>query len=282
MRQHKRFVAGALALACLIIPFARDIIPPNTIPSRIFSLTFLHSVDEIVIQGPREGFPLVFRRVEGTWVVVFDSDHLFPANVDRIEGLLDSLGKRHRIRRLADTNAFSQGTSGEGSCSITLTSRGIAKTISFGLENADGRLRYARREGDSVIIAIEGNFSPWLDNATQLWLDKYPFARAFSASLSRAAIFGDGFFFTLEDDASLERVTRLLAGLTVVDLTNIPATPSIRMRLEHGDASVSTLSISLLDGQKGIITDDTRKLSWIVDASEIQEVVLTFQHFSAM
>lgn len=277
-----RSIAVSACLALVALVLFRAIRPREGIPARIAQPSFIDEVEGIVIEGPRAGIPLVFRKTDGTWFLYFGSDKPFPADAGRIAGLLEALRERRRVRRLPESNEYSQGTVGQGSCRITLVSRDESVAIAFGSESAGGRWRYARKEGDRSIIAFAGDLSPWLDNASAPWLERRPFALLSRYPLSRAAAFGDGYYFAVEDDASLEKVSGLLAGLSVVDLTNIPPDPTMRLRLERGDATVTSISVTRLDGEVAIVTDETRGLSWVVAADELLELVLAFQHFSAM
>ncbi len=282
MASRSRFMTLTLVLAALAAFSVRALFPAAGWKGRLLSPGFAGKVVEIVMLGPREGFPLVFTIREGRWMLVFDSSRYYPANSERIEGLLRALSGRRRVRRLnaGDTHAY--GTDGPGRCQITLRTTSAEKTISFGAENADGRLRYARRAAESAILALDGDISPWLDNATAPWLDRSPFAHISQTSTTRATAYGRGMFIPLERGERLDGVVGLISGISVADITNIPLEPSFRVRLERGDLSVSVLAFALLDARYGTVTDETSGLSWILPADRVQEILLAFQHFSAM
>ncbi len=279
-----RAIPLSLALVALAAFSLRVLLPFVRAGNRVVSPAFAETVDEIVVRGPREGFPLVFSLVEGRWTLVFDSDLRYPANGDRIAGLLTYLSERRRIRRLNPLDGWTYGVEGPERCEITLRSRSrsLEHSISFGSENADGRSRFARKDGDSAIIALDGEVSAWLDNATAPWLDHAPFAGIGANGVSRASLFARGSLVSLDPGAGLDRVVELVSGLSVTDITNIPVEPSFRVRLERGDTGVSVLAFASLDERYGIVTEESTGLSWIVPGDRLEEILYAFQHFSAM
>lgn len=282
MPSRPRVAAAILAIAALASFCHGTLRFPAESKARVFPRSFVDQVDEVAVRGPREGFPLIFRLVEGRWYLLFDGDRPYPANGERIAGLLRALGERRHLRRLDAGDAFGYGTDVHGSCQITLRSRSGVGGISFGSRNADGRLRYAKKEGDSSVIALDDDISSWLDNATAPWLDRYPFARMREAGAVRATAYGRGLFLSLEDTESLDGILSLVSGISVADITNIPAEPSFRLRIERGDTGVTVLSFALLDERDGIVTDESSGLSWILPAAAVRDILLAFQHFSAM
>ena len=221
-------------------------------------------VIRITIEGPLPGIPLVIERESDYWSMRFGDEMRYPADKSTVDGFLDELAKRRRAFNVDGIDGYAYGSSGPGSCNVRIDAGKGSVNLAFGQSNADERYRYLRIDGGPV-CRTDNALASWLDNRTSRWVDLFPFRKRLAGnSVQRVIAYGDGGYRETNEAGALRDFEYGIASLKCRDISNIPPSPELYLRVECGDASAIQLSFTRLDAETVLMTEMDMGRSWVM------------------
>lgn len=220
-------------------------------------------VKSFTIEGPLKGFPLVVERNTDGWSLCIDGKTPYPANEAYVDGFISELVKRRTLISASGIGEYRYGTDGDGSCMVTVRTERGNVTMFFGNSNTDERYRYVKLAGETVYRTDNG-LGPWLDNRTARWVDLYPFRKRLAdTSVQSVTVYGNGRYRDESDVDVMKAIEYSLANFACRDISNIPPSPELYLRVECGDAGVIQLSFTKLDGGTVLLHEMESGRSWV-------------------
>lgn len=131
----------------------------------------------------------------GRWQIRLE-DGLYPADTDRVDGLIDALGAMEKVRVAATGSDYHQDfdVAGEAARDIVLLGENdqeLARVV-FGKAVAGGGRMYARREGDDRVFIIDRDIGSYFGQNAPYWSDLRPLPDELTqAAVTRISADGD-------------------------------------------------------------------------------------------
>ncbi len=230
-------------------------------------------VVRVTIEGPLPGIPLVIERDSDSWTLSLGGETRYPADGSTVEGFLDELSKGRKAFVINGIDGFARVSAGPGECNVRIDAGKGNLTLAFGQSNADERYRYLRIDG-GPIFRTDNELSPWLDNRTSRWVDLYPFRKRLAGnSVQRVIAYGDGLYRETNEAVALSDFEDSIASLKCRDISNIPPSPGLYLRVECGDASVIQLSFTGLDPETVLMTEMDTGRSWVMGSAVYESLI---------
>ncbi len=236
-------------------------------------------VSRIEISSSLDSFPLTLEKVSGTWKIILDDAHRYPANNARISNFLASLAQKGAISRVRGDDGSRYGTKGEASYHFRIS----GDDGNLSLDIATGRMGALEQYGyfydyrKNALYRAEGDFFSFRDTHTAFWADLDPFEEKLHDKeielirYSKADTITDIARATGESGSAkndlIDAFDGRLRTLRCVDITNIPANANERFLIEMNDASFINLAIAFGGNDHYIVRDDDTGESWIITGS---------------
>ena len=260
----------------------------NDTGSHLLDKNKIARVTRIEISSSLDSFPLTLEKVSGTWKIVLDDAHRYPANNARISNFLAALVQKAAISRVRGDDGSRYGTKGEASYHFRIS----GDDGSLYLDIATGRMGALEQYGyfydyrKNALYRAEADFFSFRDTHTAFWADHDPFEeklrgkeieliRYSKADAITDIARGTGESESVKNDL-IDAFDRRLRTLRCVDITNIPANAIERLLIEMNDASFINLAVAFAGNDHCIVRDNDTGESWIITGSSYTDLIRGF------
>lgn len=253
---------------------------PERSRKKLISARDSERVTRFEISSPRVGYPIVIERVGNDWLLIFDSDHRYPADQAHVSRFLSALSAPRTIEPVVGERT-PYGIDDKTSPRITaFTASGKnCLDILAGNTSADNLSQFFFDAFTGKSYRSSPTLSGIDESGSAYWANLSPFAEPLKGKeIERVTYAGKNIrkVYTrgesVETDQAIDALQENLSTLLCVDITNIPVDTEELITLELGDLTSLRVGIHRLNDDYSIVRDESNGNSWIISETARKKI----------